>query len=267
VKKVLALAVCFLPSLFVVAQSKEERREARKEKINSLIRQEEEGVLIYHKHTIFGLAARTTGYGAFLELGRMKDRNVTTIYQMEFSEIKDPKERKDQVFQDVGFFTVANTPFIYGKQNFFYSMKFGYGQLRRLGDKGNKNGVSVQANYLGGISVGIERPYYIRVITTQGQEPEYIKYQEGVNDGDFLGQSIFSGPGLFKGWGESKINPGLYGKGGLRFDYGRFNEVVSAIEVGLTAEVFAREVPIMVNDFNQRFFFSAYISILFGKRK
>ena len=44
-------------------------------------------------------------------------------------------------------------PFIYGKENFFYPVKLGVQQQILLGNKSNKNGVSVTANYGGGIVI------------------------------------------------------------------------------------------------------------------
>jgi hypothetical protein len=64
-----------------------------------------------------------------------------------------------------------------------------------------------------------------------------------------------------------KLTPGLYVKPGLRFDYGRFNDLVSAIEVGVAAEFYSKKVPQMLYNKEKQFFFSAYFALLFGKRK
>ena len=42
---------------------KENKKEARRQKVNNLIRQAEEGVLVYQKQSIFGFQARSNGYG------------------------------------------------------------------------------------------------------------------------------------------------------------------------------------------------------------
>ena len=75
-------------------KDKNEKKEAKREKINALIKQAEEGVLIYNKQSIFGLQARTNGYGLFYELGRMKTNYKTNIYRIDFTEIKSQKEVK-----------------------------------------------------------------------------------------------------------------------------------------------------------------------------
>ena len=272
VKKLFAAAALLFSSGLLFAQSKEERREERREKINALMRQEEEGVLIYNKQTSFAIQLRSNGYGAFIEWARMKNRNYATLYQLEFAEIKHPKENKDQFLNSSSIIPVVNNPIIFAKQNYFYTLKFGYGQSRRIGDKGNKNGVAVNAVYLGGSSLGLMRPYYISIIDQTQNEIRDIKYGDNAEDdlafvGERSGFGFEGGSGLGKGWGEIKIRPGAYAKGGLRFDYGRFNEVVSALEVGLYADFYAQKVPIMVDYKADQLFFGAYLAIEFGKRK
>ena len=74
-------------------------------------------------------------------------------------------------------------------------------------------------------------------------------------------------PNLGKGWNHLKLSPGLYAKPGVRFDYGKYNEMVTALEVGVIAEFYAKKVPQMVDNKHKQFFFSAYVALLFGKRK
>jgi len=64
------------------------------------------------------------------------------------------------------------------------------------------------------------------------------------------------------------MKPGAFVKTALRFDYGRFNEVVSGIEIGLSAEFYADKIQIMANQpKDKQLFFQGYISLLFGRRK
>jgi hypothetical protein len=43
--------------------------------------------------------------------------------------------------------------------------------------------------------------------------------------------------------------------------------MVSALEVGLTAEYYTKKIPQMIYIEQKKLFFSAYVSILFGRRK
>ncbi len=243
---------------------KENKKEARRQKVNNLIRQAEEGVLVYQKQSIFGFQARSNGYGAFYELGRMKTNRKTNIYRIDITEIKHQKE--DKVQNAANGFIFFGNPYIYGKVNNFYQVTLGFGQQHILGQKGNKNGVAVSAIYNGGLAIGLLRPYYLEVQDPLTSEVKIIKYSSA-DSALFLGPTIVGGGGLGKGWGEMKMKPGAFVKTALRFDYGRFNEVVSGIEVGLSGEFYASKIPIMASQKDRQFFFQAYISLLFGRRK
>lgn len=265
------LSVLFLASTVTVTaqdstrrntNSKDSKKEARRQKINSLIKQSEEGVLVYKKQTIFGLQGRSNGYGAFLELGSMKSNRKTNIYRLDITEIKNQKEEK----LSGGGGLVFGNPFIYGKVNSFYQATLGFGQQYILGQKGNKNGVAVSAVFNAGLALGLLRPYYIEVVDPATGDGKVIKYSKA-DSSLFLGPTIIGGGGFGKGWNELKVKPGAFAKTALRFDYGRFNEVVSGIEVGLSIDFYGDKIPIMIGQEDKQVFFQGYISILFGRRK
>jgi len=241
--------------------SRNQRKEERRQRISAMIKQEEEGALIYSKQSVFGVQLRTNGYGIFYELGKLKTRRKTNIYAAELTEIKDPKEEKTP---PNGFFSF-NNPYVFGKINNFYQLKLGFGQQYLIGQKGNKNGVAVTAIYHGGISLGLLRPYYLEVNDSTGDRQ--IKYS--VKDSAlFLDVSKIRGSGgIGKGWGEIKMRPGLYAKGAIRFDYGRYNELVSGIEIGISLDVYSEKIPILLYAKQRQIFIQGHIAILFGKRK
>lgn len=240
--------------------SKEERKEERQQRISAMIKQDEEGALIYNKQSVFGIQLRTNGYGLLYEKGRTKTRRKTSIYGIELTEIKDPKEEKTST----GFFSIGN-PYIFGKINNFYQFKIGYGQQYLFGQKGNKNGVAVTGNYMGGISLGLQRPYFLEV--NDGTGNREIKYS--VEDSAaFLDPSVIQGSGgLGKGWSEMTLKPGVYAKGAIRFDWGHYNELVSGIEIGLSVEAYSKKIPIMLFDKQRQVFFQGHIALVFGRRK
>ena len=239
-----------------------EKKEARRQKVNTLIKQSEEGVLVYNKQSIFGIQGRTNGYGIFYELGRMKTNRKTNIYRIDITEIKHLKEEKSS---QAGLF--LGNPFIYGKINNFYQVTLGFGQQHILGQKGNKNGVAVSAVYNAGLALGLLRPYYLEVQDPMGGENKVIKYSEADRNLFLDGPSIVGSGGFGKGWSELKVKPGAFAKTALRFDYGRFNEVVSGIEVGLSVEFYGSKIPILADQKDKQMFFQGYIALLFGRRK
>jgi len=237
----------------------------RREKINQLIKQEEEGALIYQKQISQGIHFNTDGWSIFYEKGKYKTITTTNLWWVELGEHRHPKEERTPTASSVqGFIILSN--YVYGKQNNLYDVKLGFGQQKLIGGKGNKNGVAVSAIYGGGITAGLLKPYYLQIQNPSTQRQEDIKYDN--NDQLFLDPTIILGKGSFsKGFSEMQIVPGGHLKGALRFDYGRYNEVVSALEVGLKATYFSKKMPVMLLNDEKSLFFNAYISVIFGKRK
>ena len=237
----------------------------RREKINQLIKQEEEGALIYQKQISQGIHFNTDGWSIFYEKGKYKTITTTNLWWIEVGEHRHPKEERTPTASSVqGFIILSN--YVYGKQNNLYDVKLGFGQQKLIGGKGNKNGVAVSAIYGGGITAGLLKPYYLQIQNPSTQRQEDIKYDN--NDQLFLDPTIILGKGSFsKGFSEMQFVPGGHVKGALRFDYGRYNEVVSALEVGLKATYFSKKMPVMLLNDEKSLFFNAYISVIFGKRK
>lgn len=235
-------------------QTKKERKEARRERVNLLIAQEEEGEIIFHKQHVFNLRLATDGYGIGYEFGRFKDNRKSTLFQVELSEKKHNKEKK----QGASISQWQVNSVIPGKLNNFYQLKLGVAQQQIIGGKSNKNGVAVSAIYGGGLALGLLKPYYVDV--KEGFRTTYEKIIDSAYTP--LGASGFT-----VGWNELKIRPGAYAKAALRFDYGRLNETVTAIEVGLGAEYYPQKIPQILYNPEKQFFFSAYVSLLLGRRR
>lgn len=252
------LAISLAFNSFAQDERKVNKKEERRQRITAITRQEEEGVIKYRKHFALGAKLTSDGYGGFLEVGRAQSVNRSLLFQLEITEKKHPKEEKQQIE-----FT-QSVPLSYGKLNFLYPVKLGVQQQIVVGNKGNKNGVSVTANVGGGLIVGLLRPYLIDV--DNNGKRGYISYED--DSTAFLNSAGYiRGPSLGTGWNRMKVRPGLYLKPALRFDYGKYNEVVNAIEVGITTEFYSKPIEQMVYQKNQRFFFSGFVAIVFGRRK
>ena len=267
-KKLFIIAFLFSLASSLLAQEvpkkqtkKQVRRQEKAKKATEMTRQEEEGVLIYSSQSIWGIQLRTNGYGGFYERGIKKTPRNGIVYGIEFNEIKHPKE--DKLPNGTGGFSFGS-PYVYGKINNFYSVQLGFGGHRFLGQKGNKNGVAVSVVYKGGLSLGLLRPYYIEV--EDNGTNKTIKYSPETDSLFKFGFIIGSG-GLGMGWGEMKLKPGAFAKTGLRFDFGRYNEVVSGIEIGVSAEYYSGDIPIMLYQKDKQFFYQGHIALIFGRRK
>ena len=268
-KLIVASCLSFL-ALSVVAQknsSKAEKKLEKRKKEAAMIRQEEEGVLAYRKQNTFGLQLRTNGYGLFFEKGINKTPRFTNLYLIELTEVKHPKERKNNDGQ--GAFSNS---YIYGKEFNFYQLKLGFGQQYIFGQKGNKNGIAVMGIYEGGLSLGLLRPYHLDI--DDNGTKRSITYS-GADSAKFLGNGggvkVLGSSGLSKGWNEIKVRPGAFVKAALRFDFNKYNEKVQAIQIGLSLEAYLKKINILVAgpDFPKpkNMFVEGHLAFVFGNRK
>lgn len=263
-KLVVALVfVCSVTTLFAQntkdKNPKDARRAEKRERISAMVKQEEEGVLAYYKQSAFGIQLRTNGYGVFYELGRMKSPRYANLYTIELSEIKHAKEQRVQNAEN--FFSNS---YIYGKVASFFQVKLGFGQQYIIGQKGNKNGVAVLGIFNGGLSVGLLKPYYLQVNEADGSTKD-IKYKD--DSTLFLTGSVLGSSGFSKGLSELTVNPGAYAKAALRFDFGRFNESIQAIEIGISADVYSKKIQLMALNPSKQFFVQGHLAFIFGRRK
>jgi hypothetical protein len=240
--------------------SKSDKKVEKRQRINSIIKQEEEGNLSFRKQSVFGIQLRTNGYGVFYELGKRKSARFTNIYSLELTEIKHRKEDKSSGAEN--FFSNS---YVLGKINNFYQFKIGMGEQYILGQKGNKNGIAITASLQGGLDLGLLKPYYIDIQDAGGTDRS-VSYQS--DSSAFLNpQIIYGATGFTKGWNELKIKPGAFVKSALRFDFGRYNESVQALEIGISVEGFTQKVPILLFNKPRQLYTQLHIAFVFGGRR
>lgn len=267
-KNILIILFFVLPTIGFTQEKKlspkQQKKAERREKINQLIKQEEEGALIFNKQNSFSIKLNTDGYGILFEKGKYKTITKTNIWWLEISERKHIKETKSAKGDNTGF--LIGNPFVYGKINNFYNGKIGFGQQRLIGGKGNKNGVATSLVYGGGLTMAYLKPYMLDVADPRTSAPRRLKYKDDpalfLNPTQILGASGFT-----RGFGFTEFVPGFQFRTALKFDYGRYTETISAIEVGINAEYYTKEIVQMAENPNKKFFFNAYLALSFGRRK
>jgi len=246
--------------------SKSDKKSEKRERINTIIRQEEEGDVSFRKHNVFGFKLATDGYGVLFEIGKFKTLRKTVLYQFELNEKMHPKEEKVGG-SSVDFFN--NSSFKFAKANNFYQFKVGYGEQYLIGGKSNKNGIAVSAIFSGGLSLGMVKPYYVDVDDKNGAGRLRYKFSDTTPVGSAY--QILGASGFTVGWNELKLKPGVHAKTALRFDYNRFNDFITAIEAGVNSEYYSSKILQMSfkgrSNIEKAFFFNAYLAIEFGRRK
>ncbi|PSJ71854.1 hypothetical protein C7N43_37215 [Sphingobacteriales bacterium UPWRP_1] len=236
--------------------------------------------IVFKREFSIGLKAHTHGYGVSVNRVRIENIFKKKTLEIEVSNIKHPKERRQQS----PFASGRNSArgYVYGKQNSFYQISANFGTTRTISNKGQRNGVQVAWFYSYGPSLGITKPYYLELIYDVTETGQFVTRNEkytSENASWFLNEGlIYGASGITYGWNDINFFPGLQVKGGFNFDWANFYKMVKALEIGFMVNVHAglvkndegnlriSRVPIMIEDDNSFLFTNLYLRLNLGKR-
>lgn len=223
--------------------------------------------IVYSSSWAIGFRLRTDGWMVGGEFTRSKNYFRSLLFQFELGEYKHPKQQRQSKDPFGGIFGNSGIkPFVYGKQYSLFTIHAAMGQKFLLAEKARKNGVMINYFYTGGISLGLLKPYYLRICAdTRCSQLEVVTYDPDT-DNKFLDYNfIYGGAGFGTGWA-LKFRPGLHAKTGLQFDWSSQDNFIKAVEVGLSSDFYFTKVPIMVTDENKFLFFNAYVGVTLGRK-
>ena len=224
--------------------------------------------VIYNKETVFDFFMHTSGFGFGMKFGELKTYYKTKYYHIEIGNIKHPKEFKPS--NPGNYLNLLNKPYVYGKQNGLYVVRAGIGEKRYFSEKARERGIAIGLNYQGGLSLGLEKPYYLdlRQDASSGGPPIQAEKYSEENSERFLDRNFIVGySGFSRGFGETKLVPGIHAKAGVHFAWGAYDKFAKALEIGFMLDLFFQTIDIMVIENNKPYFFNLYINLQLGKRK
>jgi hypothetical protein len=222
--------------------------------------------ILYRKENSIGLTAHSAGFGVLYRNARHVSVWRKRVIEAEIVSMRHPKQTKIVNEQTTG----DAKPFFFGKINYVYVARVGYGMQRVIFGKAEKSGVEVRYNLFVGGSLGITKPVYndvlvdtddpnIKTVATKKYDPE-DPHQQNVSD--------FYGPGsYFQGFDELTLYPGAYGKFSFSFEYSTVHQKVAIIETGVTADGFLKTIPIMAFTKNNPYYLNLFVSLLWGGKK
>ena len=227
-----------------------------------------------------GFRLNTDGWSIFVDRGSIRSQETklhdqlydVRLLQLELTEHKHPKESKRSVTdQTPNGGTQETKPFVYGKVNNFYALKLGYGIRKMIAGKPEPGTVSMHWVVAGGLSLGMEKPYYLDGYIPQDNfgtlVPATFKYSDSTKEAFLNQQYIRGSAGFTKGLGEIQFVPGIHAKTAMHFDFASSKKTVMAVEAGVNVEYYTRGIMIMANQGTKTFIGNLYASFQFGKRK
>jgi hypothetical protein len=226
--------------------------------------------------TTFGITTNTNAglIGGFVYRqskvlpGTLFGRKQHQYLSLEVVNIKHPKE----VQSAAGSF---GSRFVYGKENYLFVIRPQYGREITLFQRNADEGVAVNAIFAVGPSLGIIKPYYVKI--QEGNRQYSIPYSETIDaNGIRKNLNVVDKGGFFEGFGQSKFTVGVNIKTAVSFELSAFRNNTTGVEIGFLTEIFPQKIIIIPNGDprlgskeigNRGFFTSGYITLFFGSKK
>lgn len=213
------------------------------------------------KELAFRFYAHTSGFGFGVTKAYSPTVFKKRIMEAEILNMKSPKE-----IRTVYPFADNSKSYVYGKLNYFFLIRAGYGYEKLLNRKPYWGGVEVRYLYHVGASLGFTKPIYLYIINYSPNSSEYSLTTEKYDPASHFYDNIWGRAPFTYGLNQTVLHPGLYGKFGFQFDFGADNDRVKALETGVVLDAYPDAIKIMAFNNPKNFFLTFYLSLNLGKR-
>jgi hypothetical protein len=213
------------------------------------------------KERVIRLYAHTSGFG----LGFTSTFSPTVFKKRIFeTEILNMKSLKE--VRTVYPYANDSKSYVYGKLNYVFLIRAGYGYEKQLNRKPYWGGVEVRYLYHLGASIGFAKPIYLQIINYSPDLKKYNLTTEKYDPENHFYENIWGRASFNYGMDEIKLHPGIYGKFGFQFDFSPENDRVKALETGVVVDAYPEGIKIMAFNDPQNYFVTFYLSLNLGKR-
>jgi hypothetical protein len=220
---------------------------------------DEQQTLLLRNERSYAAMLNSDGLGLGYREAKRIDYLNKRLLEIEAGTLKHPKEYRNNnsYYQGTG-------SFIFGKMNSVFYLRAGLGHQHEIFQKADLGGVAIRYFFAGGPVIVLYKPIYYRVLY-QTSNPQVLEVHEEKFDVSIaVPDDIYGKSSFFKGLGETKALPGLYGKAGFNFEYSKEDKVSHSIEVGAQINAFPKKIPIMASTENKAIYFSLFVSYRFG---
>ncbi len=200
----------------------------------------------------FGFGVISGGWNAGVDLLKLSGNETKEQWHnvyLNFGTYKHPRETRvvSTLRQNRG--SGINPFYKFGKINALYPVRLGYSQRIKLTNKLDKNHVKISAFYGGGFTLGILKPYYLKL--NRGGSSAGVPTDESYN---LTNAALFADPKFIYGssswtlgFSDAQYLPGLHLKGGLEFEYQITKKYAVIAELGIQSDFFFSKVPILID--------------------
>ncbi len=224
----------------------------------------------YTHQLSLGAKLNSNGWSGCLYYWKKEDERKDHVYMLSFSEIKHDKQVKQEgssLYPQLG----TPSPYVFGKINNLYTLQLGYGQEFMLLPKVIDGNISISSRLMGGFSLAMLKPYYLRLIyedyitATPIVTLEEHKYNDAtepfLKSGNKLGASPWT-----KGLGEMKYHPGVFAEAVIVIEPASNAWFVQTITLGGNFAFYTKQLPTMAEIKARQWQASLFVGLALGKR-
>lgn len=223
--------------------------------------QEEKMMVRISKEVWIGGMLHTNGLGLSYNSAKFKTYKKKQLFNLELLNLKHEKEYK--IF---GSFDENAKKYVYGKLNSLYALRMGMGRRKILFEKLRENGLQLALNWSTGPSIGLVKPEFLEVFKYDLSGKVAGVSLERYNPEEHNIYNIYGRGPWAAGLIHTKINPGIYFKAGLEFDYSNSREIINSIELGFAVDSYLNTVTTMVDNKARRVFPILFLNFSVGNK-
>ncbi|MFT4899677.1 MAG: hypothetical protein ACI9U0_001475 [Flavobacteriales bacterium] len=207
----------------------------------------------YHHIFYSGIQVNTHGWGFGFRRGYHQTVKRKLLYEFEFTTLKHAREVKLLPAD-------GSNGFVFARENLAYNLRFGIGKHNVLAYKPFGEGVEIKTIYTLGLSTVLLKPVYYYMIYGDTPESSLERFDEEKHN---VYNILSSGPYL-KGFNELSIQPGIFGKFALNFEYAAERASIRSLEVGVVVDGYYKNVDLLAFADNYPVYVSFYLSLQYG---
>lgn len=219
--------------------------------------------LLYKSQRMYGGNLHTKGWGLNYKHGIYRNAKNITLFDVEFLKMRHPKEVRilNSAFENP-------KPYVFGKLNSAFFLRTGIGNKRMIAEKFYKTGIAVHISYSAGLTTCLLKPVYLDIYKKGPNDDVAYVIAEKYDPEVHVDQGVIYGFSKFgEGLDEIEFMAGAHGKAALNFEWGEYSDEMKNLEVGMAADAFPSELPLMAFTKNKNIFTTFYICFSFGNKR
>lgn len=224
----------------------------------------------YTHQVSIGAKLNSNGWSGCVYYMKTVDERKKNLYTLSFSEIKHEKQIKHEgkgTYPQLG----TPSPYVYGKINNLYTLQLGIGRETLLLPKVIDGNISIGARFMGGFSLAMLKPYYLRLIyedytyITPIVTLEEQQYKEANEPFLKIGNKLGASPWT-KGLDEMKYAPGAFVEAAIVIEPATEAWFVQTITLGGNFAFYTKKLLILAETKTLPWQGSLFVGLSLGKR-